>query len=153
MTFAPEAGTQRLRDIINKGVTEENLLDSVMDAFESGYSTVKLYFMIGLPGETDDDLRGIVELGKRWLNVIIPCQRKKKAAASRYHQRFSFLYQSRLPLFQWEPQPTLEEIQRKQRVILEAVKPYKRIKFNTQMQKPARWKVYLPEEIGVWRRL
>ena len=52
LTFAPEAGTQRLRDIINKGVTEENLMDSVMDAFHSGYSSVKLYFMIGLPGET-----------------------------------------------------------------------------------------------------
>ncbi len=91
LTFAPEAGTQRLRDIINKGVTEENLLDSVMDAFESGYSTVKLYFMIGLPGETDDDLRGIVELGKK----VVECyysmpKEKRKAAASRYHQRFSF---------------------------------------------------------------
>ncbi len=99
LTFAPEAGTQRLRDIINKGVTEENLLDSVMDAFESGYSTVKLYFMIGLPGETDDDLRGIVELGKRWLNVIIPCQRKKESCRLTLPSAFLLLYQSRLPLF------------------------------------------------------
>ena len=59
LTFAPEAGTQRLRDVINKGVTTEDLLSSVKDAFSSGWNTVKLYFMIGLPTETLEDLEGI----------------------------------------------------------------------------------------------
>ena len=59
LTLAPEAGTQRLRDVINKGVTEEDLIRAVKDAFETGWSTVKLYFMIGLPTETEEDLAGI----------------------------------------------------------------------------------------------
>ena len=59
LTFAPEAGTQRLRDVINKGVTEENLLKACENAFQNGWSTVKLYFMMGLPTETDEDLAGI----------------------------------------------------------------------------------------------
>ena len=64
LTLAPEAGTQRLRDVINKGVTEDDLVRAVTDAFESGWSTVKLYFMIGLPTETDEDLEGIGHLAQ-----------------------------------------------------------------------------------------
>ena len=135
LTFAPEAGTQRLRDIINKGVTEENLLDSVMDAFESGYSTVKLYFMIGLPGETDDDLRGIVELGKKVVECYYSMPKEKRKLPPHVTISVSPFVPKPFTPFQWEPQPTLEEIQRKQRVILEAVKPYKRIKFNTHNAK------------------
>ena len=66
LTFAPEAGSQRMRDVINKCVTEEDLLTSVKHAFEAGWSTIKLYFMIGLPYETLEDVVGIAELGKRW---------------------------------------------------------------------------------------
>ena len=65
LTFAPEAGTQRLRDVINKGVDEEDLMSSVRDAFSEGYSSIKLYFMLGLPTETDEDLLGIGELAKK----------------------------------------------------------------------------------------
>jgi radical SAM superfamily enzyme YgiQ (UPF0313 family) len=65
LTLAPEAGTQRMRDVINKGVTEENLLDTVRTAFEKGWGHVKLYFMIGLPGETLTDIEGIADLGQK----------------------------------------------------------------------------------------
>lgn len=65
LTFAPEAGTQRMRDIINKGVTEEDLLSSVRSAFASGWSSVKLYFMLGLPGETMEDIAGIADLAHK----------------------------------------------------------------------------------------
>ena len=65
LTFAPEAGTQRMRDVINKNVTEEDLLRACSDAFESGWTGVKLYFMIGLPTETDEDVLGIAELAKK----------------------------------------------------------------------------------------
>ena len=65
LTFAPEAGSQRMRDIINKGVTEEDLLTAVTAAFENGWSSIKLYFMIGLPFETDDDVLAIADLVRK----------------------------------------------------------------------------------------
>lgn len=66
LTFAPEAGTQRMRDVINKGLTNEDLLRGVRTAFDHGYAQVKLYFMIGLPGERDEDVKGIADTVK-WL--------------------------------------------------------------------------------------
>ena len=66
LTFAPEAGTQRLRDAINKNVTEEEILRSCRTAFSGGWSSVKLYFMLGLPTETDEDVLGIAELARRY---------------------------------------------------------------------------------------
>ncbi len=71
LTFAPEAGTQRLRDVINKGVTEEDLLRAVRDAFEAGWNGIKLYFMIGLPTETDEDILGIADLARKVCEVYI----------------------------------------------------------------------------------
>ena len=65
LTFAPEAGTQRLRDVINKGLTEEVILQGAREAFEGGWSHVKLYFMLGLPTETEEDMKGIPELAER----------------------------------------------------------------------------------------
>jgi Fe-S oxidoreductase len=76
LTFAPEAGTQRLRDVINKNVTEEDLLRAVRDAFEAGWTGVKLYFMIGLPTETDEDVLGIAELAKKVSGVYIRFRKK-----------------------------------------------------------------------------
>ena len=71
ITLAPEAGTQRLRDVINKGVTEEDLMEACGNAFKSGWSTVKLYFMMGLPTETDEDLAGIAEWPTGWTGSIM----------------------------------------------------------------------------------
>ncbi len=69
LTFAPEAGTQRLRDVINKNVTEEEVMHTCKTAFQGGYTSVKLYFMLGLPTETDDDLIGILQLGQRIVDL------------------------------------------------------------------------------------
>lgn len=76
LTFAPEAGTQRLRDIINKGLTNEELLRGISTAYQQGWDRVKLYFMIGLPGETDEDVLGIVET-VRWLRQACYIQGRK----------------------------------------------------------------------------
>ena len=69
LTFAPEAGTQRLRDVINKNVTQEDLLQSCRTAFAGGYNAVKLYFMLGLPTETDEDVLGIADLAARVMHA------------------------------------------------------------------------------------
>ncbi len=82
LTFAPEAGSQRMRDVINKGVTEENLMTSVKSAFEAGWSTIKLYFMLGLPYETLEDVIGIAELGQKVVQKYyeVPKEVRKKRA-------------------------------------------------------------------------
>lgn len=78
LTFAPEAGTQRLRDVINKGVTEENLMQACGAAFRQGWKQVKLYFMMGLPTETDEDVIGIAKLAKQ----VVDLTRKSKASVA-----------------------------------------------------------------------
>ena len=116
LTLAPEAGTQRLRNVINKNVTEEDLLEAVEAAFRFGWKRVKLYFMIGLPTETDEDIRGIAHLaqevwriGKRMgfrptINVSVA----------------SFVPKPHTP-FQWRAQDSIEEIERKQEVLKRAL--------------------------------
>lgn len=112
LTFAPEAGTQRLRDVINKGVTEENLMEAVSAAFGAGWSAIKLYFMIGLPTERDEDLDGIAALAWRVLalgrELEVPRNRLKVTVSAS-----SFVPKSHTA-FQWEPQADLEELQRRQ---------------------------------------
>ncbi|MFR2562819.1 MAG: radical SAM protein [Anaeromassilibacillus sp.] len=80
LTFAPEAGTQRLRDVINKNVQEDELMKTVNMAFSGGWNTIKLYFMIRLPTETMDDVAGIAELGQRWSIpfISIPISRRTR---------------------------------------------------------------------------
>ncbi|WP_066632566.1 TIGR03960 family B12-binding radical SAM protein [Desulfolucanica intricata] len=112
LTFAPEAGTQRLRDVINKGVTEEDLINAVSGAFEAGWSSVKLYFMIGLPTETDEDLDGIARLAHKVVEIgtekKVPRNRLKVTVSAS-----SFVPKAH-SAFQWEPQDRLEELKRKQ---------------------------------------
>ena len=114
LTFAPEAGTQRLRDVINKGVTEQNLEDAVGAAFGAGWSAVKLYFMIGLPTETDEDIRGIADLAYsvKKLYMQITGRRDVKITVS----VASFVPKSHTP-FQWYGQITLEEMERRQNLL------------------------------------
>ena len=82
LTFAPEAGTQRLRDVINKGLTEEVILQGAREAFEGGWSHVKLYFMLGLPTETEEDMKGIPELAERMAEAYYEnCKSHNEAAA------------------------------------------------------------------------
>src|SRR5699024_6210840 len=83
LTFAPEAGSQRLRDVINKGVTEEDLLRSVRDAFESGWSGIKLYTMLGLPTENTADLDGLVQLTRDVISQYFAVPKEQRARGLR----------------------------------------------------------------------
>ena len=112
LTFAPEAGSQRLRDAINKNVTEEDLLASCRTAFEGGWSSVKLYFMLGLPTETDEDVLGIADLANKvyytWKSYSTNRARGIRITVS----TSCFVPKSHTP-FQWEAQNTMEEYLRK----------------------------------------
>ncbi|MBP5632620.1 MAG: TIGR03960 family B12-binding radical SAM protein [Clostridia bacterium] len=119
LTFAPEAGTQRLRDIINKGVNEEDLLRSCRTAFEGGWSTVKLYFMLGLPFETDEDLIGIAELAHKVLALYDEIHAGRKARRPNITVSVSTFVPKPFTPFQWAPQIPVPEIIRRQNVIKE----------------------------------
>jgi len=119
ITFAPEAGTQRLRDIINKGLTNEELLRGVKTAFERGWSTVKLYFMIGLPGETDADVLGIAETVK-WLQK--ECDTRKRKL--KVHLTISNFTPKPHTPFQWHTVSS-SDFERKQRMLKRAFRNLK----------------------------
>ncbi len=116
LTFAPEAGTQRLRDIINKGVSEEDLYAAVRAAFAEGWSTIKLYFMIGLPGEREEDLQGIVDLAKRVLAIgqTVRKQRKVKMKKIKINISVSTFIPKPFTPFQWVEMVSIEQIKEKQ---------------------------------------
>jgi radical SAM family uncharacterized protein len=119
LTFAPEAGTQRLRDVINKNVTEEELLQTVEYAFQAGWRRVKLYFMIGLPTETDDDVRGIGALVSRVLETARANTPKDQRGSVRVGVSVStFVPKAHTP-FQWDGQIRAEEVDRRQTVLRE----------------------------------
>lgn len=127
LTFAPEAGTQRLRDVINKNVTEQNLVDAVTSAFKNGWSSVKLYFMIGLPSETYEDLDGIASMAKKVVQIGYECgvpRGRLKVTVS----TSSFVPKSHTA-FQWEPQDSLEQLREKQKYLKEKLRD-KRISYN-----------------------
>ncbi|MBE6908429.1 MAG: TIGR03960 family B12-binding radical SAM protein [Ruminococcaceae bacterium] len=112
LTFAPEAGTQRLRGAINKNLTEEDLLESCRRAFAGGYSAVKLYFMLGLPTETDEDVIGIADVAAHvmhaWRESAI-----NKARGVRITVSTSWFVPKPHTAFQWEPQIPIEEYERR----------------------------------------
>ena len=114
LTFAPEAGTQRLRDVINKGVTEEDLVTAVSAAFRQGWKAVKLYFMMGLPTETDEDIIGIAKLAQRVVDLYseIKGRRGVKVTVS-----VSCFVPKAFTAFQWYGQNSLEEFERKQQLL------------------------------------
>lgn len=128
LTFAPEAGTQRLRDAINKNVTEEDLLRSCRTAFSGGWSSVKLYFMLGLPTETDEDVLGIADLAekvyKAWKEVTPNPKRGVTITVST-----AWFVPKPHTAFQWEPQITMEEYQRRVKLLREHMKG-RSIKYN-----------------------
>lgn len=121
LTFAPEAGTQRMRDVINKNVTEEEIMNTAKTAFEGGYTSVKLYFMIGLPTETDDDVRGIVETAQRVVNMFYSLPNKPKGKGVQVTCSVASFVPKPFTPFQFEPQDTREELHRKQEVMRAAV--------------------------------
>ena len=114
LTFAPEAGTQRMRDVINKGVTEADLLEKVRDAFEGGWSSVKLYFMSGLPTETTEDLDGIADLARKVIAEYFNVPKTQRAKGLRVTVSVSVFVPKPFTPFQWAPQDTLETIIGKQ---------------------------------------
>ncbi len=117
LTFAPEAGTQRLRDVINKNLTEEEILGGCRGAFSKGRTSVKLYFMLGLPTETDEDVRGIPALGQKIIDEYYKNPDKPKGKGVEATMSVScFVPKSHTP-FQWEGQDTLEELVRKQKLL------------------------------------
>ena len=125
LTFAPEAGTQRMRDVINKNVTEEEIMNTCKTAFEGGYTSVKLYFMIGLPGETDDDVRGIVETAQRVVDLYYSLPTKPKGKAVQVTCSVASFVPKPFTPFEFEPQNSREELHRKQEVMRAALRSRK----------------------------
>ncbi len=122
LTFAPEAGTQRLRDVINKNLKEEEILSTCAQAFAGGWNNVKLYFMLGLPTETDEDVLGIVEL----VNKVIQAWRDNavnKKRGIRIHVATAYFVPKPHTPFQWEAQITPEEYLRRCRLLKEHFYP------------------------------
>ena len=114
LTFAPEAGTQRLRDVINKNVLEEDLMRAVNVAFEAGKNKVKLYFMQGLPTETKEDLEGIAKLASGVVNAYYKCPTRNKARQPQVTISVSCFIPKPFTPFQWVAQDTLETLCEKQ---------------------------------------
>ena len=128
LTFAPEAGTQRLRDAINKNVTEEEILNTCAIAFSGGWNNVKLYFMLGLPTETDEDVLGIAEL----VYKILKCWRENasnKKRGVRIHVATAFFVPKPFTPFQWEKQISPEEYLRRAKLLKDNM-PSKSIEYN-----------------------
>ena len=121
LTFAPEAGTQRLRDVINKNVTLDDLLQSCRTAFAGGYSAVKLYFMLGLPTETDEDVLGIADVAARVMHAWRESAQNKQRGV-RITVSTSWFVPKPHTAFQWEPQISKEEYERRVALLREAIK-------------------------------
>ena len=125
LTFAPEAGTQRLRDVINKNLTEEEILNTCKIAFSSGYTAVKLYFMLGLPTETDEDLEGIANLGQKIVDAYYALPNKPKGKSVSVSISVSTFVPKPFTPFEFEPQISREEIVRRQRYLQSCIKTKK----------------------------
>ncbi len=121
LTFAPEAGTQRLRDVINKNVTEEEIMDTCRIAFEGGYTNVKLYFMLGLPTETNDDLKGIADLGQRIVDMFYSMENRPKGKGVQISISCATFVPKPFTPFEFEPQATREEVDEKQKYLLSCI--------------------------------
>ncbi len=128
LTFAPEAGTQRLRDAINKNVTEAEILTTCATAFEGGWNNVKLYFMLGLPTETDEDVLGIADLVYKILQTWRAHASNKKRGV-RIHVATAFFVPKPFTPFQWEKQIPPEEYMRRQRLLKDAM-PSRSVEYN-----------------------
>lgn len=129
ITFAPEAGTQRLRDVINKNINEEDIIKSTGMLFRGGWTNVKLYFMIGLPTETMDDVRGIADLAQKVLDVYFDIPKEERAKQINITVSTSSFVPKPFTAFQWAKQDTREMLIEKQNELKSAIKS-KRIRYN-----------------------
>lgn len=133
LTFAPEAGTQRLRDVINKGLTEEAILGGAMKAFQSGWNKVKLYFMLGLPTETAEDVEGIAILSDRIAREYYTIPKDQRNGKVSITSSTSFFVPKPFTPFQWSRMITGSEYVEKQRFLKSKMKEqlnFKSIKYN-----------------------
>lgn len=128
LTFAPEAGTQRLRDVINKNVTEEEVINTCNKAFDNGWTSVKLYFMMGLPTETMEDIEGIADLGMKVVHAFGKNPNTKGSGVQVSISCASFIPKPFTP-FQWEPEDTMDSLKAKQAHLLESI-PSRKIKVS-----------------------
>jgi radical SAM family uncharacterized protein len=143
LTFAPEAGTQRLRDVINKGITEEDLLTAAATAFAGGYAGIKLYFMLGLPTETEEDVAGIADLANKVAEVhrnTTPVKGKRRRL-SMVVSTSMFVPKPFTP-FQWAAQDSIEKMQEKQDILKENIKN-RGIRYNWHDATVSRWEAVL----------
>ncbi len=129
ITFAPEAGTQRLRDVINKNINEEDIIHSTGLLFRGGWTNVKLYFMIGLPTETMDDVRGIADLAQKVLDVYFAIPKEERAKNINITVSASSFVPKPFTAFQWAKQDTREMLIEKQDELKKSIKS-KRIRYN-----------------------
>ena len=125
LTFAPEAGTQRLRDAINKNVTEEEVLRTALKAFDGGWTSVKLYFMMGLPTETMEDIEGIADLAQKVVDTFYRNPNKEKGKGVQVNISVASFVPKPFTPFQWEPQDKGELLIEKQKHLLSSVKSRK----------------------------
>ena len=130
LTLAPEAGTQRLRDVINKGVTEADLIRSVTDAFEQGWSAVKLYFMLGLPTETDEDVLGIADLAEKVRRCYFSVPKERRAPGLRITVSASVFVPKNDTPFQWAPQLDYETVVHRQQLLRQTLSKVKGVDFK-----------------------
>lgn len=125
LTFAPEAGTQRLRDVINKNITEEEILNTCRMAFAGGFTSVKLYFMLGLPTETDEDILGIADLTQKIIDMFYEMPNRPRGKMVQISVSLATFVPKPFTPFEFEPQATPDEIRRKQKLLLSKVNPKK----------------------------
>lgn len=133
LTFAPEAGSQRMRNVINKGLTQEDIINGSMQAFVGGWNKVKLYFMLGLPSETDEDIRGIAELSNEIAKAYYTIPKSERNGKVQITTSTSFFVPKPFTPFQWVRMDTAEEFMEKRRLLSGAIKEQlnaKSIKYN-----------------------
>jgi radical SAM family uncharacterized protein len=130
LTFAPEAGTQRLRDIINKNITEDDIFRAAREAFEAGQNGVKLYFMMGLPGETMEDVLGIADLAARLRDIYYRVPKERRAPGFKLTVSVACFVPKPHTPFQWAAQDSMESLAEKQRRLKDALRPIKGVKYN-----------------------
>lgn len=129
LTFAPEAGTQRLRDVINKNVTEQEVLRTCNKAFDNGWTSVKLYFMMGLPTEKMEDIEGIADLGMKVVEAFAKNPNKQKGTGVQVSISCASFIPKPFTPFQWEPEDTMESLKAKQEHLLASI-PTRKIKVS-----------------------
>ena len=129
LTFAPEAGTQRLRDVINKNVTEEEVLSTCLKAFDNGWTSVKLYFMMGLPTETMEDIEGIADLAMQVVHAFYKNPNRQKGTGVQVSVSCASFIPKPFTPFQWEAEDSMESLKAKQKHLLESI-PSKKVRVS-----------------------